>query len=129
MEALAPASVVRHLTLLRAILNRAIRDGRISSSPTRCVKWPKENNVRVRCLTDYEEARLMAALPERLRQPVALDLNTGMRRGELFALSWKDIELVNRTIMPRDRLHGAYHRPTTEGLRLNPAACPTLAQR
>src|SRR5208282_948005 len=52
METLAPASVVRHLSLLRAILNSAIRDGRLATLPTRGVKWPKENNRRVRCLAD-----------------------------------------------------------------------------
>jgi len=98
METLAPASVVRHLTLLRAILNRAVRDGRLTTLPTRGVKWPKENNRRVRCLADDEEARLMRKLPVRLRPLAVLALNTGMRRGELLALCWKDIDLVNRTI-------------------------------
>jgi integrase len=98
---LAPASVVRHLTLLRAILNRGIRDGRLAKLPTREVEWPEENNERVRCLSDEEEARLFDVLPERLKSLVVLALNTGMRRGELLALRWKDIDLVNQTITIR----------------------------
>jgi|SRR5208282_1137149 len=110
METLAPASVVRHLSLLRAILNRAIRDGRLATLPTRGVKWPKENNRRVRCLADDEEARLMRKLPARLRPLVVLALNTGMRRGELLALRWKDIDLVNRTITIREAKSGEGRR-------------------
>jgi len=110
MQALAPASVVRHLTLLRAILNRAIRDGRLTTLPTRGIKWPKENNRRVRCLSDSEEARLIRKLPARLRLLVVVDLNTGMRRGELLALRWKDIDLVNRIITIREAKSGEGRR-------------------
>jgi len=110
METLAPASVVRHLTLLRAILNRAIRDGRLATLPTRGVKWPKENNRRVRCLGDDEERRLMRKLPARLRPLVVLALNTGMRRGELLGLRWQDIDLINRTITIREAKSGEGRR-------------------
>jgi integrase len=109
-ETLAPASVVRHLTLLRAIFNRAVRDGLISSLPTRNVRWPKENNKRVRCLSEDEEARLMNVLPERLGPLVTVALNTGMRRGELIALRWKDIDLVNCTVAIRRAKSGEGRR-------------------
>ena len=115
MAKLAAASVVRHLTLLRAILNRAIRDGRLATLPTRGVKWPKENNRRVRCLGDDEEARLMRKLSARLRPLVVLALNTGMRRGELLGLRWKDIDLVNRIITIREAKSGEGRRIPMNG--------------
>jgi integrase len=123
METLAPASVVRHLTLLRAILNRAIRDGRLATLPTRGVNWPKENNKRVRCLADDEEARLMRKLSARLRPLVVLALNTGMRRGELLGLRWKDIDLVNRTITIREAKSGEGRR-----IPMNAQAYDTLSR-
>ena len=42
-----------------------------------------------------EEARLLNSLSTRLRPFVVLALNTGMRRGELQALRWDDIDLAS----------------------------------
>jgi integrase len=51
----------------------------------------KENNERVRFLTEDEISRLMAECPEHLRRIVVCAINTGMRRGEILRLRWKQI--------------------------------------
>jgi len=48
-----------------------------------------------------EEARLIEALPGRLRPLVVVALNTGMRRGELQALPWSDVDLAAGNIRIR----------------------------
>ena len=93
----AVATVNQHLKLLKAIYNRA-RAGRLTYNPVAPVKLYQEHNARNRCLTPEEETRLLAALPARLRSFVVLALNTGMRRGELPALRWDDIDLSAGTI-------------------------------
>jgi integrase len=60
-----------------------------------------ENNARNGCLTAEEEARPMDALPERLRPFVTVALHTGMRRGELLALRWQDVDFATGTIRVR----------------------------
>ena len=97
-ERVSVATVNRNLTLLRAIFNRGIRHGRIEASPMRAMKLDKENNWRRRVLSAVEEPRLMRSLPKRLRPLAIVALHTGMRLGELLALTWKDIDLASGTI-------------------------------
>src|SRR5262249_38119391 len=97
----AVATVNHHLRLLKAVYNRAIRQGRLAVNPVRAVPLDREHNARNRCLTPEEEARLMEALPARLRPLVTLALHTGMRRGELQGLRWEDVDLVTNTLRIR----------------------------
>jgi hypothetical protein len=63
----SPATVNRHLVLLKATFNRGIRAGKGDANPVRGLKL-LENNVRERFLAPDEETRLLAALPEYLRR-------------------------------------------------------------
>jgi integrase len=86
------ATVNHYLKLLKAVFNRAIRQGLLTYNPVRPVKLFQEHNARNRCLSVEEETRLMDALPNGLRPLVMLALHTGMRRGELRALKWQDVD-------------------------------------
>jgi integrase len=94
LQTLSVASVNRHLTLLRAILNRAVRDGRLDMEKNPAIKLLKETNGRVRYLSDGEEAHLMESLPAWLRPLVLTAIHTGLRRGELLKLRWNDVDLI-----------------------------------
>jgi integrase len=100
-QTLSAATINHHLKLLKAIYNRAIRAGRLQHNPVAGVKLYREANQRNRCLSSEEEARLLDALPSRLRFFVILAVNTGMRRGELQALRWEDIDLATGTLRIR----------------------------
>jgi integrase len=98
---LSAASVNRHLALLKVAFNRAMRaePPKAERNPVRGVKLLKENNERVRVLTDAEESRLFAALPDYLRSLVVAALHTGMRWGELAHLRWQDVDFHTRTLV------------------------------
>jgi integrase len=50
-------------------------------------------------LSTDQSARLLAAIKHtRIYWPVLLALSTGMRRGEIFALRWKNVELEHGTL-------------------------------
>lgn len=100
-ETRAVATVNHHLKLLKAVFNRAIRQGRLTYNPVAAVKLYQEHNARNRCLSPEEEARLLDALPGRLRPLVIVALHTGMRRGELQALRWQDVDLGTGTLRIR----------------------------
>lgn len=100
-EETSPATANRHLTLLRAIFRRAIRDEKMGSSPFRAVEFLKENNTRVRYLTPSEEQRLLKALPYLLWPLVVVAIHTGMRKGELLNLRWQDVDFYSKTITIR----------------------------
>lgn len=87
-----PATLLRHLTVLKAAFNRAKRLGLVKENPASLVRTPKVNNVLVRYLTPEQEARLLRAIKEKYQLIVHLALNTGSRQSELLRLSWADID-------------------------------------
>jgi integrase len=109
-ERLAPATVNRDLSLLKATFNRALRAGKAESNPVKAVKLFKENNARTRCLSDEEEARLSEALPVYLKPFLAVALNTGMRWGELARLTWEDADFYTGTLHVRESKSGEGRR-------------------
>ncbi|MFQ5587986.1 MAG: site-specific integrase, partial [Nitrospiria bacterium] len=66
--------------------------------PVSKVSMDKENNKRDRWLSLEEEEQLLKACPLWLKQIVVFALNTGMRRGEILALTWKGVDLFRRTV-------------------------------
>jgi integrase len=122
-ESLSPASVAHYLTMLRAIFNRAVRDGKLASLPTRGVEWPEENNARVRYLSEGEERRLLKMLPKRRRALVTFAINTGLRLGEILRLRLPDIDLHPGSLHVREAKSGEARR-----LPLNKFALAALNQ-
>lgn len=97
-ESLSPAFVNHHLQILRAAYNWAIRNGKTSHYPFRGISLFKLNNVCIRYLIKEEEEKLLAALPRYLCPLVVAAIHTGMRRGELLALRWDDVDFTSRMI-------------------------------
>jgi hypothetical protein len=58
-------TVNRHLTLLKAFFRDAVDNGAIENNSAQFVKKLRENNERVRYLTEAEEERLFTELPEK----------------------------------------------------------------
>lgn len=96
---LKPATVNRNLQCLKSIFNKAIAWGKFSGrNPVQQVKLFKENNKRVRFLEKEEIVKLLANCNKHLRPIVVIALNTGMRRGELLGLKWRDIDIKRGVI-------------------------------
>lgn len=115
-EHVSVATVNRYLALLKALFNRAIKTGKAEANPVRGVKLFKENNARTRCLSEAEEQRLFAALPDRLKSLVTVALHTGMRLGELLMLQWEDVDFYTGTIMIKEAKSGEGRRLPMNGL-------------
>jgi integrase len=122
LAAMSPATVNRHLQLLRAVLRRGIRDRVVEASAVPEIKLFKENNQRVRVLSVAEEQRLLAELPAVLQPLVTVAIHTGMRRGELLNLTWQDVDFVGQTIFVRTSKSGEGRR-----LPMSPTAYSTLS--
>lgn len=89
----APATVNRNLACLQSIFNKAIAWGKFSGeNPVRKVKLFKENNQRLRFLEKEEMSKLLGNCNKTLRSIVILAINTGMRKGEIMGLKWRDID-------------------------------------
>jgi len=109
-EEYAPATTARYLVVLKACLNRAVRDGLLQSNPVQKVKPPKINNIIVRYLTPEQEKALLSALPERFAPVVITALHTGMRQGELLRLKWDDVDFTAMVITVQQAKAGERRR-------------------
>src|SRR5215510_7252883 len=107
------------LNLLNAIFEDAINDGYLKASPMPR-KWrdkkdgAKADRERARALT-YEQAQTFLAATESnpdLKLVVMLGLLAGLRRGEIFALDFADIDWEHDVIHVRRNLcwlYGKHH--------------------
>ncbi len=102
---LAPQSVQHQLAVLNRLYKAAARDFGIPlplGNPVAGVRMPAIANARERRLVGDEESRLMAALDvsqgRHLRSVVLLALETAMRRGEILALEWEQVDLTQRVV-------------------------------
>jgi integrase len=98
---LSPASVNRAMEVLSRIFSLAVRDGLVKRNPCQAVTKLKTPSRRYRILSPQEEQRLLAVLVGRrtwLFDLVLLALATGLRRGELLNLRWKNVNLTERVL-------------------------------
>lgn len=94
----APATINTAMGALGAVYTRAVHRDELAISPTIGVKVPAARNGGERFATATEAARLIAAAPGRDRAVWATAFYAGLRRGELMALRWTDIDLKAGTI-------------------------------
>lgn len=100
----AIASVNREFELMRAVLRFAQRQGWITRNPFEMgspLISKADEARRERILTFDEERRLLDACIGRrahLRPLIIAALDTAMRRGELFKLCWRDVDLDEHII-------------------------------
>ncbi|ENJ1753049.1 site-specific integrase [Vibrio parahaemolyticus] len=116
----APATIEYCVNRLRAAFNRAVEWEFIDSHNLSNVKLIKQDNTRIRYLTQEEEKRLLDGIQDRnqrIRQSdgnteklrfvdffeplVITAMNTGMRKGELLTLKWEHVSFPNRYLTIR----------------------------
>ncbi len=107
---LAPATINRELGFLRHVFNVAIEDGKVDRNPVRPKMFSRENNQRVRFLSEKEETELRTAIGEAEWPVVAVAINTGLRQAEQFHLQWEHVDFnVGILTIPRSK-HGETRR-------------------
>ncbi len=123
---LAPASINRELAFLRRIFNVAIADQKIDSNPVRSTFFARENDQRVRYLSDDEEKRLRKAVGEDAWPTVAVALHTGLRRAEQSGLRWEHADFQTGVLtIPRSKSGKARHVPMNDTVRETLRALPS----
>jgi integrase len=113
LKQVSAGTVIRELAYLSAIINHARREWGINvPNPVQMVRKPQSPQARGRVLTEDEVANLLQALEPVGRRShwtkpaVELALATAMRRGELLALRWENIDLQARTAFLPDTKNG-----------------------
>jgi len=114
---LSPKTIGNHLALLQVMLKRAVRWRLIKTNPVSETERPRYRQPELNILSATEIARLWTAYqqleqdaPEeqvwwRLAQTITFTgLTTALRRGELLALRWQDIRLLDSRLDVRQAL-------------------------
>jgi integrase len=95
----APASVVKTKVLMRSSLAQAVRWQLLATNPADGVSPPRAERPDLRIPTPEEMRKLIEAAAETFwAVPILLAATTGMRRGEVVALRWPDVDLEAGTL-------------------------------
>lgn len=146
-EGLAPKTVVNQLLVLQGMLKRAVRWRLIQRNPVLECERPRVEQAEMNVLSEVEIGRLWSAYGElegaastteqvwwRLGRTLTfVALGTAMRRGELLALRWRDIQLLEGLISVREALvKGRFTTPKSRSsrrlLELGPRTRDLLAE-
>lgn len=101
----APASVIKIHGVLRNALGDAERMDLIPRNVARAVRSATLTRTERRALTPTESAKLLAQLEgDRLEGVFVLALATGLRRGEVLGLRWRDTDIDAKSLFVRQTL-------------------------
>jgi site-specific recombinase XerD len=95
-----PATINRYRAAMSKAFKIGIENAKVTANPARVVPQRKEPAGKIRFLTEEEEVRLRKALQSRLNCIPQLDvaLNTGMRKGEQFSVTWDQVDFTQKYI-------------------------------
>jgi len=108
----AASTIQKELALLSHLFNTARREWSMESisNPVQFVRKPKVDNARNRRLEGDEEQRLLKACSPGFHNSniwllplVILAIETAMRKSELLALEWKDIDFEGHVLKSKNK--------------------------
>ena len=106
---MAERSVRSCYHVIRMALDRAVKDGLIKKNPVLGVKLPPPEPKEMKVLSKEEIQRfLIQAKAEGMYELFLLELTTGLRRGEILALTWDDLNFetgelhISKQVTPVD---------------------------
>jgi integrase len=106
-DGMKPATVAKEISVLKHCLRLAVEWGELNQNPATGARLPQLPPGRTRYLTPGELRAALELAPEWLRAPMAFAACTGVRRGEMLALRWMDIDIQNRRLYLRETKNGA----------------------
>ena len=104
LKYLSNKTIRHHHRLISSILNQAVYWQVIPSNPASRVKPPKVERVEAKYLDEKQTAKLLELLEGESMQHrtmIKMFIFSGLRRGEMCGLEWKDIDFENQMITVR----------------------------
>jgi integrase len=117
-EKWAPSTFNHYRSLVSLSYRLGILNQKVTSNPARSVTHRREDNNRVRFLTTEEEKELrkiigaawVSHMPE-----FDLAINTGLRKGSQYGLTWEMVDLGGRMLnIPRTKNEESLHVPLND---------------
>ena len=106
-QEVAPGTIQKEIAVLKHALKLAVEWELLQVNAAQGTKLPRVPEGRTRYLAPLELKAALEAAPRWMRAPMALAAFTGMRRGELLALRWLDVDLPNRRLYLRETKNGS----------------------
>jgi len=105
---LANTTKAKIRNVMSVIFNHAIRHEWLEQgkNPITLVRQSGARQKTPEVLDPLELRNLLSQLESPYRQMVLLDATTGLRRSELFALKWGDVDFANRTMNVSRSIYG-----------------------
>lgn len=86
-------------SILNNLFSQAVKNDYLMKNPCMGVILPKEEKKEPRVLTFYEQKMFLTAISGNFYEPLyQIALCTGLRIGEISALTWSDIDLEQKTL-------------------------------
>jgi len=95
---LAPGTRCKIRNVMSVLFNHARRYDLFDRNPIQWVRQSAKRRSAPDTLTSSEVRRLLPALKPREQMLVLLDVATGLRQSELFALKWKDVDFESKQL-------------------------------
>jgi len=99
-------TVAKEFATLNHALRLAVEWEFLTVNPAQSAKLPRQSEGRTRYLSPSEFKAALKAAPEWMRAPIALAAFTGMRRGEILGLCWKDVNLASHRVYLAETKNG-----------------------
>lgn len=101
-----PATINRDLAAFKRAFSLATECRWLNHNPVASIKQERGSTKRDRWIVVEEETKLLAHSPLWLGRIILFALNTGMRRGEILNLSWRDVDFPRRAITVMESKNG-----------------------
>jgi integrase len=102
---LSPCTVQRLHAVIHRALKQALRWGLVARNVSEVADPPKAQRKEIRTLTPEQVRTLLkTAQGDRFEALYVLAITTGLRQGELFGLSWEDVDLAAGRLSVRQTL-------------------------
>ncbi len=97
-KGLADQTLNNYAVAISGLFRWAMERGHIQDNPARRIRWRPQGPGRETYLTAREARALVRAASPEFRPLLVCALSTGMRRGELLTLRWREVDLEAGTV-------------------------------
>ncbi len=105
-KTVSAGTVAKEFATLNHALRLAVEWELLIVNPAQGAKLPRQSEGRTRYLSPKDFKDALVAAPDWMRAPMALAAFTGMRRGEILGLYWKDVDLANNRVYLTETKNG-----------------------